>query len=85
MRQRWRRSSLVCKRLQPRYLDFGSQYVGKNGFQSTEQIKRIHPNIKIIVSTVYASEKSIEKDADDHLIKPYTKQALIESIESVIE
>jgi CheY-like chemotaxis protein len=57
----------------------------KNGFQSTEQIKRINPNIRIIVSTVYASEKSIEKDADDHLIKPYTKQALIESIESVIE
>jgi two-component system cell cycle response regulator DivK len=61
----------------------------KDGFQATKQIKRINSDIKIIVSTAYASEKSvekaIEKGADDYLVKPYTKQDLMDSIESVTE
>ena len=61
----------------------------KDGFQATKQIKCINSNIKIIISTADVSEKSIEKaiekGADDYLIKPYTKQDLMESIESVIE
>ena len=61
----------------------------KDGFQATKQIKSIDSSIKIIVSTAYTSEMSVEKalemGADDYLIKPYTKQDVIESIESVTE
>ena len=61
----------------------------KDGFQAMEQIKSIDSNIKIIVSTAFASEasikKAIEMGADDYLIKPYTKEDLIDSIRSVLE
>lgn len=61
----------------------------KNGFQAMKQIKSIDSTVKIIVSTAHASEQSVEKatamGADDYLIKPYTKQELIDSIESAIE
>jgi len=61
----------------------------KDGFQAMRQIKHLDPDIKIIISTAYASEKSIERaiemGADDYLIKPYTKQDLLESFGSVIE
>ena len=59
----------------------------KGGFQATKQIKSIDSTIKVIVSTAHPSERSMEKatemGADDYLIKPYTKQELIDSINSV--
>jgi len=61
----------------------------KSGFQATKQIKQIDSDIKIVVSTAYDSEQTIQRainmGADDYLIKPYTRNDLIDSIESVIE
>lgn len=61
----------------------------KDGLQATKQIKHIDPTVKIIISTAYAFETSVERaielGADDYLVKPYTEQDLIDSIEAVIE
>ncbi|MXR39843.1 response regulator [Halobaculum sp. WSA2] len=61
----------------------------KDGLQATKQIKSIDPSIKVIISTARRSEQSIERaieaGADEYLIKPYSKEEVLELIDSLSE
>lgn len=53
-----------------------------NGLEATEKIKKIRPEIPVVVQTAYLlsneREKSFEVGADDFIAKPITYQKLLE-------
>lgn len=55
-----------------------------NGFEATREIKKIYPEINIIMQTAYVlsneREKSFEAGADDFIAKPINFRELLEII-----
>lgn len=58
-----------------------------NGFDATRQIKKIRPELPIIIQTAYALNndriKAIEAGCDDYLSKPIQIESLLEKIERI--
>lgn len=59
---------------------------GSNGYEITQQIKKIRPEIPVIAQTAYAlegdREKSLEAGCDEYIKKPIKKEELYALMES---
>jgi len=57
---------------------------GMNGYEATEEIRKLRPDVVIIAQTAYAlygdREKAIEAGCDDYITKPIRKEDLLEII-----
>jgi CheY-like chemotaxis protein len=55
-----------------------------NGYEATQKIKEINPNIPIIAQTAYANSEAkincFDAGCDHYLAKPYRARDLIETI-----
>ncbi|MGQ1909602.1 response regulator [Marinifilum sp. RC60d5] len=56
-----------------------------NGYEATQEIKKIRPNLPIIAQTAFAllgdKKKSLENGCDDYVSKPVKKDTLIKIIQ----
>ncbi len=59
-----------------------------NGFETTQQIKEINPNLRVIAQTAYAMyndrEVCLQNGCDDYMSKPLDKDVLFEKINQYI-
>jgi PAS domain S-box-containing protein len=60
-----------------------------NGFESTQEIKKIHPELPVIAQTANAMEKDrldcLEAGCDDYISKPINFESLLEIIENHLQ
>lgn len=64
------------------------QLPGISGYEATSEIKKIHPDIKIIAVTAYASEEdkkeALNAGCDAHISKPIVKNNLLSTIKKFL-
>jgi CheY-like chemotaxis protein len=62
---------------------------GKDGVETIGELKKIHPKLKCIVITGYASEdtpvRAIRLKIDDYLFKPFSFRYFLQSVQRVLE
>jgi DNA-binding NarL/FixJ family response regulator len=60
-----------------------------NGLEATLEIKRCHPEVRVLVMTMHKSEEyvqsSLEAGADGYILKEATPEELLEAIRSVLQ
>ena len=61
---------------------------GMNGYEITQKLKKIKPNLPIIAQTAFAlegdREKSIDAGCDEYIKKPIKKEYLYELMEGLL-
>lgn len=61
---------------------------GISGYDTTVQIKKIYPDIKVVAQTAYAftgdREKSMDAGCDDYLSKPLLKKQVLEILKKYL-
>jgi len=61
---------------------------GMNGYEITQKMKQIRPEVPIVAQTAYAlegdREKSIEAGCDDYIKKPIKKEDLYKIMEALL-
>ncbi len=71
----------VCDTMQPELILMDIQLPEMNGYDATERIKRLYPNIKVIAQTAYAMEedrhKALQAGCVDYITKPLKRNALL--------
>jgi CheY-like chemotaxis protein len=78
----------ICKHIKPDIILMDVMMPRMNGIEATKKILKMHPDIKIIAVTAYATSKGkemLEAGAVTILEKPFRRQKLEELIESLIE
>lgn len=62
---------------------------GMDGLGCFEELKKINPNVKVIMLTIVvrkdAIDKAIKLGAKDYLVKPITKEKLLKSVKKVLK
>lgn len=60
----------------------------QNGIEITREIKRLHPNIKVIIVTGYASTEIAQEatlaGADDYIVKPFESKNILQKISEIL-
>ena len=61
----------------------------QNGLEVTKEIKRLHPDAKVIIVTGYASpeiaQEALSAGADDYIPKPFESKAVLNKIQTFTE
>ncbi len=71
----------VCDTIRPELILMDIQLPEMNGYDATERIKRLYPDIKVIAQTAYAMEedrhKALQAGCVDYITKPLKRNALL--------
>ncbi|MFS0637290.1 response regulator [Mesobacillus foraminis] len=83
-----REAVVLYQRLQPDLVTMDITMPEMNGLDAVREIKRNHPQAKIIMCSAMGQQKTIieaiEAGARDYLVKPFDVSSVVDSVKSVL-